>query len=345
MQDTFRPSQSLFPSNTALVIVALFIVALIGSWNFYLRNKPAIPTPIVSPTPLAAINVPEVIASPTPLALPTPIPVQKIGSDAKGITTLVVTPIELTSFQKFSIRVPNDWTIQTPSTDTRIELSNGQYTLGFTQADTGAVQCVFSDTNITISRSELLGAPIKKFITIAARQGKFRRYEVEGYTSPDGRVAYNVCEWNKKLGEYSGPSAAAQIRYTTPAQPDEAVLKAMDAIISTLQYCTSTSCPTELKTSVTTKFTGTISESDTGCFVDGICKIKVNGTWVILATGERMPTNPPVESGVLLGLDGISPASIGDMSVGRSVEVYAAKTTGGDLTLQGKNTYYVKLLK
>lgn len=89
-------------------------------------------------------------------------------------------------------------------------------------------------------------------------------------------------------------------------------------------------------------FTGTISAVDTACFADGVCSVTVAGKKVILLTGMRMGTIPPV--GSLTGVE-----SIGDLEakIGSKAEVYAPPTiqSGADYTLYGSTSYYVNVIK
>ncbi len=304
MQDTFRPSQSLFPSNTALVIVALFIVALIGSWNFYVRNSPAVPSPIVTPTPLAIVVTP----TPTPQ-----LPTTQTYTDPQG---------------KFSFIYPSQMVTEESSVTDVLYLT--------TPGKKYYENALDYQIEIHVLRSNIPALSTLQKVPVNTPEESFLDQQT---ATKSGTITYitrtfrDGWQFTKKKIIYT-PKLVILL---TGTGTNHALL---DGVTDTLTITNPQS-----STKSATKITGTITEADTGCFVDGICKIKVNGTWVILATGERMPTNPPVESGVLLGLNGISPASIGDMGVGRSVEVYAAKSPNGDLTLQGKNTYYVKLLK
>lgn len=72
---------------------------------------------------------------------------------------------------------------------------------------------------------------------------------------------------------------------------------------------------------------GTIIEKDDGCFADGICRINVDGTWVI--------TNQGWYQGPL--------GTVADnFAVGMRVEAYGKVTTDG-ITMLGSNDYYVKV--
>lgn len=93
---------------------------------------------------------------------------------------------------------------------------------------------------------------------------------------------------------------------------------------------------------ITETFSGKITAVNTGCFADGICSVTIGDKEVILLTGMRIGTIPPV--GALKGVE-----SIGDLEgkIGATATVYAAKTTEGtaDYTLYGSTTYYVEVGK
>lgn len=85
------------------------------------------------------------------------------------------------------------------------------------------------------------------------------------------------------------------------------------------------------------RFEGTITAYDTGCFVDAICSVSVDGKTVILVTGGRLMAGE-VNVGTLQGV-----ASIGDLEtkVGSRAEVYALKVSDTEYTLYGDASYYV----
>lgn len=96
------------------------------------------------------------------------------------------------------------------------------------------------------------------------------------------------------------------------------------------------SLPGDLETPT---FSGEISAVDTGCFVDAICSVTVDGKKVVLMTGGiRM--NPDQKVGRLLGVE-----SIGDleMKIGNEANVYATTTPEGDYTIYGDEKYYVEV--
>lgn len=71
---------------------------------------------------------------------------------------------------------------------------------------------------------------------------------------------------------------------------------------------------------------GKIIEKDDGCFADGICKINIDGTWVVTNQGwYRGPLGSITQ----------------ELAVGMEVEAYGKVTPEG-ITLLGSNAYYVR---
>ena len=86
-------------------------------------------------------------------------------------------------------------------------------------------------------------------------------------------------------------------------------------------------------------FSGTVSAVDTGCFVDAVCSVTIDGKKVILVEGGLSLSPSPVV-GKLVGVD-----SIGDIQdrIGAFANVYAGVTPEGDYTLYGNSDYYVEI--
>lgn len=87
-------------------------------------------------------------------------------------------------------------------------------------------------------------------------------------------------------------------------------------------------------------FSGTITAVDTGCFVDAVCSVSVDGKKVIVVMGRMLGEQQSV--GKLLGVE-----SIGDVEgkIGAHANVYAATTTTpGEWTLYGNENYYIEVV-
>jgi hypothetical protein len=92
------------------------------------------------------------------------------------------------------------------------------------------------------------------------------------------------------------------------------------------------------------KFTGVITDINTGCWSDGTCSIKVGDRWVVAEVGGlRAPGSVSEERGGLLGISFDK-----DMGryIGKKVEVFAKQSgaSGNELTIYGSSSYYIKVL-
>lgn len=84
------------------------------------------------------------------------------------------------------------------------------------------------------------------------------------------------------------------------------------------------------------KFTGTLEAIDVGCWVDGICSMRISGKEIVFGRGWSGETY-----GELLGFD--SSKLGGKEYLGRKVEVFGWKS-GEDIRIAGDSKYYIKLL-
>jgi hypothetical protein len=87
-------------------------------------------------------------------------------------------------------------------------------------------------------------------------------------------------------------------------------------------------------------FTGTITEANFGCAVDASCDLVVDKTKRV-HFGHDTRREGPVEWGNTEQVFELMEQP--DHGVGKRVEVYAAKN-GAGYTLQGKSTFYIKVL-
>ncbi len=91
------------------------------------------------------------------------------------------------------------------------------------------------------------------------------------------------------------------------------------------------------------RFTGTITEVNTGCWSDGTCSLRVDNTWIITEYGGLTPNGPTLPEGKLIGFSFRNDVHT---YIGRMVEVYAKDMSDGKtLTIYGSPNYYVKLLQ
>ena len=91
------------------------------------------------------------------------------------------------------------------------------------------------------------------------------------------------------------------------------------------------------------KFTGNITETNNGCWFDGICSIKVDERLVTAEIGGLGPPNSKPEiRGKLIG---ISFSQDTQKYIGKKVEVYAKQTNDNGFTIYGNENYYIRLLE
>ena len=91
------------------------------------------------------------------------------------------------------------------------------------------------------------------------------------------------------------------------------------------------------------KFTGIITETNNGCWADGVCSIKVNDKWITAEIGGlQAPNSKPEIRGSLIGIDFSQDTN---RYIGKKVEIYAKQTDGNNFTIYGNKSYYIKLLE
>ena len=109
-------------------------------------------------------------------------------------------------------------------------------------------------------------------------------------------------------------------------------MKHLLAICALVALSACTSAPdTASDPAGTLRFSGTVLATDTGCYVDGVCTVTVDGTVVTTMSGERL--NNPV-----WGQPNSLPA------VGQKVEVFCARTGAKTCTLKGSADYFLRVL-
>jgi len=96
-------------------------------------------------------------------------------------------------------------------------------------------------------------------------------------------------------------------------------------------------------------FTGSISEIDSSCAHDGVCKVLIDGRWVVVDLGGD-PT-PEMEKergprGRIFKKDGTLIGNIlGNQFLGSKVEVNAKQIDEDNLTLYGNSEFYIKFIE
>ena len=107
-------------------------------------------------------------------------------------------------------------------------------------------------------------------------------------------------------------------------------MKHLLAICALVALSACTSAPdTASDPAGTLRFSGTVLATDTGCYVDGVCTVTVDGTVVTTMSGERLH-NP------VWGQPNSLPA------VGRKVDVFCVRTGPKRCALKGNAAYYLR---
>lgn len=101
--------------------------------------------------------------------------------------------------------------------------------------------------------------------------------------------------------------------------------------------------PSSTNTTQGVKFTGNITETNNGCWSDGICSIKIDDKWIVAEIGGlRPPDSKPEIRGSLIGINFSQDTN---KYIGKSAEVYAKQTDNNNFTIYGNESYYIKLLE
>lgn len=137
------------------------------------------------------------------------------------------------SFTKYQMTVPEDWVVSHTTTNEgtwvdTLTLTKGATQLKIFQAATGGAICLYpgdADFEGPSSRYDT-------FVDLTTKDGIGLRRG--GTTAASGtKRGFTVCQ--KGTENYGQPTGFGHTSYTTPAAPDEATLKEMDAMISSLK--------------------------------------------------------------------------------------------------------------
>lgn len=95
--------------------------------------------------------------------------------------------------------------------------------------------------------------------------------------------------------------------------------------------------------STTVKFKGIITNIKYDCRVDAVCSIEVNNKWwIAIIYGKRNPSSIPKERGKVTGIQFFPEDK---ELLGKKVAVFAKIRTKNQLTVEGNNNYYVKVIE
>lgn len=137
------------------------------------------------------------------------------------------------SFTKYSMQIPEGWvtnhtyTNEGTPVDT-LTITNGAYQIKIFQAATGGAMCLYpgdADFEGPSSRYDT-------FVNLTTKDGIVLRRG--GTVAASGtKRGFTVCQ--KGTESYGQPTGFGHTSYSTPLTPDEAILKEMDGMISSLK--------------------------------------------------------------------------------------------------------------
>lgn len=90
---------------------------------------------------------------------------------------------------------------------------------------------------------------------------------------------------------------------------------------------------------------GGIADNDTGCYHDGVCKVRVDDYWIITDLGGDPSPEMVIQRGPrghIIYTNGTISGNVGDNVIGKHVEVFARVIDGNTLSLYGKKDYYIR---
>lgn len=207
-----------------LALVLIVLGALAGG-GYYLGRSGKVNFGPNTPRPGAASTT-----NPTPFVSPT------ATQMPKKTVTAGTPPDSGLSFNQYTVEVPQDWNanhtyenIGTP-VDTLL-ITKGGYEIKIWQAATGGAICLFpGDTPFEGPQSTYT-----IFTEITGTTGLVFRRSTTAGQSPSGKKGFTVCQKSEAYGNFQLPTNFGHVSYTTPATPDEQILKEMDAIIASLK--------------------------------------------------------------------------------------------------------------
>ena len=230
MDETITPPLSSQPTTTIihkkgsskflmLIIVLLLFVIVAGAAYYYGTIKPTKSETSILPSPTQS-QVQE--------KLPTITPIQE-----KKLLTYSSTKMKGLSFPAYSINYPEGWVKSEEKSDIMqtLTLTKSDYSIKINQAPTGGNICVFEGT---IPEGPANDYTKSKYVEINTGDIVLRRLVVEG--QKNSPINHSFCSNSKTSKDSFGvPTFFGHLTYSTPANPDNAVLLEMDGIVKTLK--------------------------------------------------------------------------------------------------------------
>jgi hypothetical protein len=222
-----RPMEKFFSVFGKIVLAVLVIGVLAGGGYYYGRNgNLSLGNPLPQPEAVSTTN-PEVATQTTITPLVTPTTAKsKIVSGGVGKESGL-------SFTKYTIEIPEGWTPThtTQNDGTTVDtmtIVKGSYQIKIFQAATGGAMCLYpgdADFEGPSSRYET-------YLDMTTQDGVILRRG--GSIAANGPTrGYTFCQ--KGAENYGQPTGFGHTSYTTPINPDPAVLLEMDLMIKSLK--------------------------------------------------------------------------------------------------------------
>lgn len=159
----------------------------------------------------------------------TPTPVDETAS----WKTFATQKLKGNSLDAYSMQYPDSWTLTSSLTsfsDSRT-LSKNDYSINVYQAAVGGAGCIFEGT---VSDGPMNDYRNLKYVEVKTELGTLRRLIDPGAQKNDGKTIFSFCESNNNK-DYGMPTQIGFISYTTPKNPDNAVLSQMDQMLKTIK--------------------------------------------------------------------------------------------------------------
>ncbi len=145
------------------------------------------------------------------------------GVSKKTITAGLDTSSGL-SYTKYSIEVPQDWTVTTDNHQSvpidTLFITKGDYQIKIFQAPTGDSICLYPGDNTFMSLTTVDGLALRRSGTITP--------------GSDAHRSFTICHFSEHYN-FQQPTVFGHTSYKTPLTPDEVILRKMDAMISSLK--------------------------------------------------------------------------------------------------------------
>lgn len=194
-----------------IVILAATLGYVAGKQGFNLNN------PLASPSPSALVST-----TPTPTLTPSPTP-----TPTPSPSTQTINAGGVMSFPNYSITIPADWKYSKESLtkdDQKLTLEKSPYKIVIQQGGFGGAMCLYPGD----AGSEGPAGRYTAYVEIQTQSGDLLRR-----STPENGKGFGICELSKY--GWGAPTKYGHIGLTVPNEVQEADLKIIDEILSSLK--------------------------------------------------------------------------------------------------------------